>query len=65
MEALHPRPHRPGIGRAPGPTSHSAGAAEHEEVPLGEAFHAELADLIGLFSGYDPTERITQNARPG
>jgi luciferase family oxidoreductase group 1 len=64
LEALHPGRIDLGIGRAPGTDQLTALALRRTMEGLSaEAFPAELADLIGLFTGADPRARIT--ATPG
>jgi luciferase family oxidoreductase group 1 len=64
LEALHPGRIDLGIGRAPGTDQLTALALRRTMEGLSaEAFPAELADLIGLFSGDDPQAPIT--AMPG
>jgi luciferase family oxidoreductase group 1 len=64
LEALHPGRIDLGIGRAPGTDQLTALALRRTREGLSaEAFPAELADLIGLFSGDDPQAPIT--AMPG
>jgi luciferase family oxidoreductase group 1 len=64
LEALHPGRIDLGIGRAPGTDQLTALALRRTMEGLSaEAFPQELQDLIGLFSGDDPQQRIT--ASPG
>jgi luciferase family oxidoreductase group 1 len=64
LEALHPGRIDLGIGRAPGTDQRTALALRRTMEGLSaDAFPAELADLIGLFSGEDPAAPIT--AMPG
>ena len=64
LEALHPGRVDLGIGRAPGTDQLTALALRRTMAGLSaEAFPAALADLIELFSGEDPSARIT--AMPG
>ncbi len=64
LEALHPGRIDLGIGRAPGTDQLTALALRRTMEGLSaEAFPQELEDLIGLFTGDDPRQRIT--AMPG
>ncbi len=64
LEALHPGRIDLGIGRAPGTDQLTALALRRTMAGLSaEAFPAELADLIGLFTGQDPGARTS--AWPG